>query len=615
MKVTAIFLSAFVAAALGVPTGYVLHEKRDYVPTKRGALAGDETVPVSIALKQTNLDKGMDLLMDVSDPDSANYGNHYTQDQIQAMFAPPEESAQAVKRWLVDAGIPADSISSPKSQGWLHFRTTVSKLEDLLKTKYNVYEFQPGSEHFGAEEYHLPANVADHVDFIQPAVAMTRIKRGSTEGKTPNMIAYMEAASKTLATGGCDTSITPDCIKKMYGIPAGTSKLAGNELGMFESDGEKHTQADLDQFYASFATNIPKGFGPKENFIDFNGNNPDGSEAGGEAALDFQVSLPVVYPQGSILYQSHSNFDGNQRLGFLNQFLDAVDGSYCTSGGGDDPTVDGKTANEACGTFKPANVISFSYGLTEAAWPTSYLKRQCDEFMKLGLQGTSLVFASGDGGVAGGHGGDCDGTNGDIFNPAAPGSCPYVTSVGSTELRTGAQPGDPESATSRFSGGGGFSNIWTTPDYQSSAVSSYFANHNPGFTSYNTSDNKIPTNSGIYNRAGRGFPDVAAVGDNGLIVFQGRQVHIGGTSMSCPIFAAILNRINEERLKAGKKVIGFANPALYKNPAMFNDVTLGAHSGSGTCNGKGFKAVAGWDPITGLGTPRYADMVKYFTSL
>lgn len=85
--------------------------------------------------------------------------------------------------------------------------------------------------------------------------------------------------------------------------------------------------------------------------------------------------------------------------------------------------------------------------------------------------------------------------------------------------------------------------------------------------------------------------------------------------MSAPIFAAILNRINEERLNAGKAVIGFANPAMYKNPAAFRDVTLGAQTGDSACNGKGFSAVEGWDPVTGLGTPKYPELLKYFMGL
>lgn len=90
--------------------------------------------------------------------------------------------------------------------------------------------------------------------------------------------------------------------------------------------------------------------------------------------------------------------------------------------------------------------------------------------MKLGLQGSSIVFASGDGGVAGSQGDECLG-DGSVFSPTSPASCQYVTAVGATYLETGKKPGDPESATTGFSSGGGFSNIWITPDYQKDAVS------------------------------------------------------------------------------------------------------------------------------------------------
>lgn len=92
--------------------------------------------------------------------------------------------------------------------------------------------------------------------------------------------------------------------------------------------------------------------------------------------------------------------------------------------------------------------------------------------MKLGLQGTTLVFSSGDGGVAGGHGSDCLGKNGDIFNPQIGASCPYVTVVGSTVLPAGSSADGAQKATDSFASGGGFSNIWVTPVWQQSAVAS-----------------------------------------------------------------------------------------------------------------------------------------------
>lgn len=87
---------------------------------------------------------------------------------------------------------------------------------------------------------------------------------------------------------------------------------------------------------------------------------------------------------------------------------------------------------------------------------------------------------------------------------------------------------------------------------------------------------------------------------------------VGGTSASAPIFASIVNLLNEERLEQGKGPIGFLNPTIYKHPEMFNDITIGSNPGCGT---DGFPASPGWDPVTGVGTPKYEKMREVFCAL
>lgn len=65
-----------------------------------------------------------------------------------------------------------------------------------------------------------------------------------------------------------------------------------------------------------------------------------------------------------------------------------------------DPLLGGWQGQLMCGVYKPTNVISLSYGGQESDLPISYQKRQCLEYMKLGLQGVSFLFASGDSGVS-----------------------------------------------------------------------------------------------------------------------------------------------------------------------------------------------------------------------
>lgn len=285
-----------------------------------------------------------------------------------------------------------------------------------------------------------------------------------------------------------------------------------------------------------------------------------------------------------------------------------------------------------CGVFKPTNVLSFSYAGPEAALPIAYQKRQCNEFLKLGLQGVSVFFASGDDGtgnaIPGETGSRCLGPAHTIFSPSWPNTCPYVTSVGGTEIASGKTVSDPEvaarSSYPKYTSGGGFSNIYPIPKYQKAAVANYFASHDPEHPYYsalapNTPNPAHPnvtalagSTGGVYNRIGRGIPDVSANSVNIANVAQGFLGLNEGTSASTPIFASIINRINEERIAAGKSTLGFINPTLYAHPGVLNDIVKGNNQG---CSGPGFNATGGWDPVTGLGTPNYPKMLKLFMSI
>jgi tripeptidyl-peptidase I len=155
--------------------------------------------------------------------------------------------------------------------------------------------------------------------------------------------------------------------------------------------------------------------------------------------LDLEYGMTLVYPQKVTLYQVGDLLEGAS----FNNFLDAIDGSYCTYDGGDDPTQDGVYPDpygtgygvykgpENCGGFAATKVISTSYAYNEADLTPFYEMRQCNEYLKLGLQGVTFLYSSGDYGVAG-NGGQCidpitgdynNGTSG-MFNPSFPGTCP-----------------------------------------------------------------------------------------------------------------------------------------------------------------------------------------------
>jgi len=189
--------------------------------------------------------------------------------------------------------------------------------------------------------------------------------------------------------------------------------------------------------------------------------------------------------------------------------------------------------------------------------------------MKLGLQGVTVVVASGDAGV--GTDFNCAGSNFDIFAPYYISTCPYVLSVGATELDLpqGQKPKPNqklfERVTTNFSSGGGFSNVFNRPSYQSAAVQKYFDTVKLPYSGYkqpvNGSDFSNIT-SGVYHLGGRGYPDVTAVGQWFPITYAGSWVVVSGTSASAPVWASIITLINEARLAAGKPTVGFINPTL-----------------------------------------------------
>ncbi|KAJ6488739.1 peptidase S8/S53 domain-containing protein [Mycena sanguinolenta] len=239
------------------------------------------------------------------------------------------------------------------------------------------------------------------------------------------------------------------------------------------------------------------------------------------------------------------------------------------------------------------NVLTTSYGFDESDLSRSVANTLCNAYLQLGALGTSILFSSGDGGVSGSQSqswlyhsslqasfGLCS-TN---FIPTLPSDCPYVTSVGATQ-------GTTETAAS-FSAGG-FSNYFGIPSYQAADVAAYLSTL--GAAKY----------AGQFNATGRGYPDVSFQGSNFEMAWDTELGTVDGTSCSSPAFASVMALLNDQLIAAGKLPLGFLNPFLYSDAgrAALNDVASGDNPG---CNTNGFPAVAGWDTVTGLGTPNFA---------
>ncbi|KAI1424911.1 protease s8 tripeptidyl peptidase [Xylaria sp. FL1777] len=669
-----------IATAAVVPSTHVLHEKRErHHPRLAKRAPEDSILPMRIGLKH-NAEatiRAEEWLMDVSHPSSPNFGKHWSQDQVIDAFRPSDASVEAVTGWLVDAGIARTRITHSDNKLWLAFDATVKEAEKLLKTEYyhdgkRDVDDDNDKVMIGSNAYHLPAHIQEHIDYITPGVKsitmdLKRLRRrgvakrdtakGNSHRRSKNTLPRpVKNAEEVLARdrndlSNCDSLITPACLRALYDFsaPSPNAKVSPkNSMGIFE-EGDYYDQPDLDLFFNAYTPSIANGTHPILESID-GGVAPLAGFYGGESGLDFTIAYPIIFPQTITLYQTddeyYAYYTGSR--GIFNTFLDAIDGSYCNYtafGETGDCTIEEcqdpvypDTASPAvedpylgqlqCGVYEPTNIISISYGVYEQDLPYFYQQRQCNEYLKLALQGVTILIASGDTGVGGYNYGTygtgsyygCLGDNDDVFTPSEACSCPWVTNVGATEVFPGHTVFEPESAVlvqedrldGNYSSSGGFSNIFPIPTYQAKAVKHFFDTANPPYPYYYNGNWQNATNGGIYNRNGHGIPDVSANGWNYPGWYDGSFGISGGTSMSAPIFASLLNRIVEERIKVGKGPLGFVNPTLYENPQVLNDITNGTNPGCGT---NGFHAVKGWDPVTGLGTPNYPKMLELWLSL
>ncbi len=275
MHSTLLALGALIATVVAAPSStHVLHEKRDALPfgwERHDRLPGHNVLPMRIALKQSNLDKAEEYLMEVSHPKSPNYGQHWSAKKVAETFAPSQESFDAVTVWLKSSGIAPERISRSQSMGWLTFDATVAEAESLLKTEFYLHKHTSGKPHVGCDDYSIPESVQPHVDFITPTVHFdTKIpqsrhverrdipldKRASAVAAAGVPVQSKAAVKKiTNPNGGflpkkgtninikgiiaelenCNQFIVPDCLRALYLFPPNVAANSKNSFGYVDT--------------------------------------------------------------------------------------------------------------------------------------------------------------------------------------------------------------------------------------------------------------------------------------------------------------------------------------------------------------------------------------------
>jgi kumamolisin len=114
----------------------------------------------------------------------------------------------------------------------------------------------------------------------------------------------------------------------------------------------------------------------------------------------------------------------------------------------------------------------------------------------------------------------------------------------------------------------------------------------------------------------RGIPDISAPADpnTGYVFYYGGTSstraastnQIGGTSASAPLLAGIWARLSQQ---LGQRIPFNMSIWYLNNTTLFNDITSGDNRNGLTT---GYITTSGWDPVTGVGTPKVNQIYKYF---
>lgn len=542
--------------------------------SKKGAYPQSAGIPsrarATIVLHHANRKWLYDMLDKVSDPDSPQYGEYWTLAQIDEMIEPPGTHVKNVLAWLNEfqsMGLEIKHISRGRDYLVIEFPADISLL--LFGVKMIPFQhIETGQIVLRADRlYTVPDELAHAIAFVGDLIRFPTINtNGNSAYKSNSLLSsrnhqkqqqqqqQFAHEKKKLVNEG--PLVTPDLIRQLYNMSAPfmasmrSRGTLGNSQGVVSFWGQSFGEKDLLSFWKRF--NIVPTQVETRGFID---PEPYRMASGEESNLSLQYLTSIGEGVPTWFITPDGSHDGQET--FLKWIVNVSQTQ-------DSPWVH-----------------SVTYGDVEGSVSQEYALRVEDEFVKLGISGRTVLFASGDAGV-----GCNDARN--KFVPDWPATSPSILSVGATRLNDNGDGGEEAWESS----GGGFSNYFPMPSYQYRAIQQYW--------SYDS----LPTH-GFYNVSGRAYPDVSALGVNYVTTDSNLFITMDGTLASTSTMAGVLSLINSVRLNAGKSTLGFVNPLIYKKwsqvPGAFRDVTIGRNADSGSC--PGFPSKPGYDPVTGFGTP------------
>lgn len=474
-----------------------------------------------------------------------------TRAQFRQLYGADPAAVKLVRAFAKEYGLAISPDTPAPEHSTLKLTGTVASIERAFGVTLAHRNCQGATYRVREGSITLPSELIGHViavlglDNRPQAEPHFRIasEQGNIAARTAQGSGF--ATPHTLGASVANISYTPVQVAQLYQFPANAT-ATGQTIGVIELGGG-YRAADLTAYFNSLNQTPPKVTAVS---VDGGKNSPsNANSADGEVMLDIEVSAAVAPGASVVVY-----FAPNTDQGFIDAVTTAVHDS----------------------TNNPS-VISISWGSAEVNWTQQAMTALDSACQAAAALGITITVAAGDSGSS-------DGATGN--NVDFPASSPHVLGCGGTKLEGSGSTITSEvvwneSAANEGATGGGVSNVFPLPSWQTSAA--------------------VPppaTTSG-----GRGVPDVAGNADPSTgynVRVDGQSLVIGGTSAVAPLWAGLVAVANAQNGKSA----GFIQPQIYtaKAKSAFRDITSG--------NNGSFSAGPGWDACTGLGSPITAQLIS-----
>ncbi len=557
-----------------------------------GAVAKSAQVDFELVLKLPDAAGAQSLVQSISSPGGASYRHYLTAAQWESRFSPSASEVNSARQWLVSEGFKVGATS--KDRITISASGTAAQVASAFGTGLENYQLNGHTVRLATSEMSVPASMAGSVvgalgvnqNVAMPADAsdsaastVASLPSATPSQDPPAPPAFITAPPCASYYGAKTTTVTPPF---GHGYPRTVpDEVCGYKPAQFRSaysvgsatTGKGVTVAIVDAYDSStiasdatqyFNMNDPGNPFANANFSQLDSTPfDDEAECGAsgwltEQAIDVE-SVHSMAPDANILY---------------------VGAQDCTDPGlfnAEQNVIDNGLANVVTNSWDdPGGDL-----LDDVATRTAF----DDLFMLADSTGMTIQFSSGD-----------DGDNFDILGLSAadyPASSPFVTAVGGTTLKIGANgqrtgelgwsTGRSFKCTANVEGG--------IPGCSASTLNTWLPvsldGESGGFTSYNYTEPfyqvpVVPSSLALRNEPiigptpARVVPDISLDADpstgfliglhetfpNGTDVYA--QTRYGGTSITSPLLAGVIADADQ----AAGVPVGFINPAIYRLSAV-----------------------------------------------